>query len=217
MTAQQQYATALAGCISAIALLLVATAISLATGAGQEIFETIRNPAAYGSELAAADQGLRAILFIDTLFIPAYVTAIGFAMTAFASSCRPAAWIAGIGILAVALLDVVENTIMVQSLDLALLGILPDEGRITWQAFASALKWQVAALSLFAAGFVLPRDSSLEKLLVWGVRIGLPLSVPLFVMDAFGMREAAPILIGVSMLGGLALLAMVLRGRLSKA
>lgn len=203
-------------------MLAAATVISLVSGSpaepvGQEAFETIADPAAYAAGLARADDALRTILFVDTLFIIAYLTAIGFAIAAFADKCRPAAWFGGLAIIAVAILDALENATMVQSLDLVALGAPLTLEHIAWQASISAMKWQMAALSLFAVSFTLPGESVLEQVLVWAIRLGLPLAVPLFVMNAFGLREIAPLGMGLAMLGGLILLAAVTRSHLGRS
>ena len=221
--AQRQYLRfSFAGCLAALCMLLAATGISLISGSpsepvGQEVFETIADPAAYAAGLVRADSPLRAILYVDTLFIIAYLTAIGFAIAAFAEKCRPAAWFGGLAIIAVAVLDALENATMVQSLDLVALGAPLTLEHIAWQATVSAMKWQMAALSLFAISFTLPRETLLEGVLIWVIRLGLPFAVPLFVMNAFGLREVAPLGMGVAMLGGLALLAAVTRARLGKS
>lgn len=222
-TKQRQYlAASFAGCLAALALLLAATVISLLWGSaaepvGQEAFETISNPAAYASGLARADGPLRAILFVDSLFIIAYLAAVGFATAAFAGRCRPAAWFGGLTIIAVAILDALENAMMVQSLDLLAVGTPLTLERIVWQASISAMKWQTAALSLFALTFTLPHETMLERVLVWAMRLGLPLAVPLFVMNTFGLREIAPLGLGLAMVSGLALLAAVTRSHLGKS
>lgn len=214
-TARQDYpAISLAGCLAAIVLLLAATIVSLTSGASQEPFENIADPGDYASGLLSAQAGLRTILFIDSLFILTYLTAIGFATAAFASKCRPAAWLGGLSILAVAILDMLENAVMAQSLDIAVLGAAITVERIAWQTSVSAMKWQMAALALFSVSFIMPDESLLERLLVWGLRLGLPLVVPLFVMDAFGLRQAAPVGLGLTMLGGFILLAIILRTHL---
>lgn len=222
-TKQRQYlAASFAGCLAALALLLAATAISLVWGSsaepvGQEAFETISDPAAYAGGLARADGPLRAILFVDSLFIIAYLTAVGFATAAFAGRCRPAAWFGGLAIVAVAILDALENATMVQSLDLLAVGAPLTLERIAWQASISAMKWQTAALSLFALTFTLPHETILERVLVWAMRLGLPLAVPLFVMNTFGLREIAPLGMGLAMVSGLALLAAVTRSHLRES
>ncbi|MCG6858295.1 MAG: hypothetical protein LJE67_09525 [Salaquimonas sp.] len=201
-------------------VLLVAAVMAAATAsppASQELFETISAPADYAARLVATDAGLRVVLFIDGLFMLAYTTAIGFAALAFRDNNRPAAWLAGCGIVVVMILDALENTTMAGSLDIAgLTGALTLE-RIATQASISAMKWQIAAATLVATSFVLPSATLLEKLLVWGVRLGLPVAVPLFVYDPFGLRAVGGILLLVSMAGGFVLLAIVLRGRMRQA
>lgn len=198
------------------ALLLLVAAVAVASGsspaATQEQFEVISEPAQYAARMAATAPGLRAVLFIDTLFLLAYTVAIGAAAIAFCANSRPAAWFAGLGIVAVMLLDALENATMVQSLDIvALTGSVGME-RIAYQATVSAMKWQAAAAALLAMSFVLPSATPVEKLLVWGVRLGLPVAVPLFVFDAFAMREWGGMLLLASMAAGFVLLAIVVRG-----
>ena len=216
-TGNTQYlAASFAGCLAALGLLLAATAVSLVSGSGQEPFETVSNPVAYADGLTQAEDGLRAILFIDSLFIIAYLTAICFAIATFERKCSPAAWFGGLGMIAVAILDALENATLAQSLDITALGAPLTLQHITWQASVSAMKWQVAALSLFAITFTLPCNTLVERILVWGMRLGLPLAVPLFIMDAFGLREVAPLGLGLAMLGGFALLAVVARSHSAK-
>lgn len=199
--------------LCALALLVVAVVAGMASDppAAQEQFETVSDLARYAALLAATGPGLRAVLFVDTLFLLAYTVAIAFADIAFCDNNRAAAWFAGLGIVAVMLLDAVENATMVQSLDLVETGGTITAERIANQALVSAIKWQAAAATLLAISFVLPNATMIEKLLVWGLRIGLPVAVPLFLTDAFGLRETGGLLLLVSMASGFVLLAIVLR------
>ena len=209
----------LVAALCALALIGVMLVLALAYDPhpSQERFEVVSDPEAYASALRAGADGLRAVLFVDSLFLLAYATAIGFAALAFAGNCRAAAWVGGLGILLVAALDMFENTTMVQSLDMALIsgGVALD--RIAFLASISAIKWQVAAATLLAISFVLPSAATLEKVLVWGVRLGLPVAVPLFVHGAFGLREAGGLALLVSMAGGFVLLALLLRAHAGEA
>ena len=205
--------------LAALALMVVVVvmAFSASPPVGQELFETISDPADYAAKMAAGDAVLRRILFVDGLFMLAYTVAVGFALLAFADNNRAAALAGGIGIVAVMLLDAAENAVMAQSLDIVrLTGAITLE-RIASQASVSAMKWQGAAATLLAVSFVLPSATPIEKLLVWGVRLGLPIAVPLFVMGAFGLRETAGLLLLGAMASGFALLAIVLRGRMTSA
>ncbi len=199
--------------LCALGLLIVASAIALSSNpvSGQEQFEVISRPVDYTAQLTLVSEGLRRVLFVDGLFMVAYAVAIGFAVLAFADNNRAAAWLGGLGIVAVMVLDALENATMAQSLDIAAMGIQIPIERIAYQASISAMKWQFAAAALFAVSFVLPYGRPVEKLLVWGIRIGLPIAVPLFLTDAFALRQAGGLLLLLTMCGGFALLAWVVR------
>jgi hypothetical protein len=204
-------------CALALLLAIVAVALTASPQAGQEQFEVVWDAAGYSQRLAAVAGGLRIVLFLDGLFLLAYATAIGFAVLAFAHNNRAAAWFGGLGILAVMLLDAFENATMGQSADLIASGGSLTAERIAHQAAISAMKWQTTAAALLATSFVLPRDTLLEKTLVWGVRLGLPVAVPMFLYSPLGLRELGGLLLLISMLGGFVLLALVVRGRMRSA
>ncbi len=207
--------------LNLVALALLAAAMLAANlapyPAGQEFFEVIRPAEVYSAALANADPALRTVLFFDALFALAYTGAICFAILGFARRNVPVAWFCGLGIVAVMVLDYRENTIMVQSLDIVAAGGELPLARIAAQASVSAIKWQGAAAVLFALSFLLPADTLIEKLLVWGTRLGLALAVPLFVLNAFGLRETGTLFILLSMAGGFVLLAVVTRSRAKRA
>ncbi|MEC9344513.1 MAG: hypothetical protein VYD64_11790 [Pseudomonadota bacterium] len=211
--------TAFVATICALLLLVAALAIALASDpvAGQEPFETVSDPSAYAAALAASGAGLRAVLFVDSLFLLAYTVAIGFTAMTFAVNNCAAAWVGGLGILAVMALDMLENATMVQSLDIATLTGAVSMERIAFQATISAMKWQLSAAALLAVSFVLPSATLVEKLLVWGVRLGLPVAVPLFVMNPLGLRETGGLLLLVVVAGGFVLLSLVLRSQARNA
>jgi len=199
--------------LSLVALaLLIAGGIISNTGnfpAGQEIFETIGAQAAYTSSLTNAAPALRTVLFIDAIFALAYTSAICFAILGFAHRNKPVAWFAGLGIIVVMLLDYLENTIMGQSMDLLEIGSQLSIEHIIFQATVSAIKWQASAATLFAISFLLPNETLVEKLLVWGTRLGLAISVPMFLINPFELRELGVLFIGISMASGFLLLSVV--------
>jgi len=193
-------------------LLLIAGGWVSNTGeypAGQELFEVLSNQSDYSTALINATPALRTVLFIDAIFALTYTSAICFAVLGFAHRNKPVAWFAGLSIIAVMTLDYLENTIMGQSMDLLEIGQQLPLENILFQSTVSAIKWQASAASLFAISFLLPNDTLVEKLLVWGTRIGLAVSVPLFLIGPFGMRDTGILFIGVSMASGFILLAMV--------
>lgn len=193
-------------------ILLIATGFAANTGptnAGQELFEVLIDQAEYSAALELASPALRMVLFIDSIFALAYTSAICCALIGFYRNNPPFAWFATLAIIAVMLLDYWENITMGQSIDIVQSGADISMERILYQASISAIKWHLAAACLFAVSFVLPNTSLLEKLLVWGTRLGLTIAVPLFVLDAFDLRELGALMIGLSMAGGFLLLAVV--------
>ncbi len=176
---------------------------------GQEQFEYIYSLEKYVANLVASEPVLRTVLFFDALFMLSYTAAICFAILGFASRNVPVAWFCGLGILAVMGLDYWENIIMVQSLDLAGIegGMTLD--RVVYLSTVSAVKWHASATVLFAISFLLPSKTLIELLLVWGTRLGMALAVPLFVLNAFDLRELSSWMILGSMGSGFVLLAIV--------
>ncbi|HHL21944.1 MAG TPA: hypothetical protein ENJ52_10525 [Aliiroseovarius sp.] len=180
-------------------------------GAGaQELHEFYAPPSAYTYSLTEAGGALRVVLLLDLFFMIGYGGAL--AMTAFANRGRnPVMAVAAlVGIGGLVLLDLAENVTMVLSLDLAENGTVISAGRIIAQVEISSLKWLVAALAVVALTFTLPRDTMLEKLLIWAARVMLPLGTGLFVTGAFEARLLGALLILVGMAGGFALLALTI-------
>ena len=198
---------------AAVALIILIVAAILEAGglanAGQQQFETIHNLQDYTEALAAADPNLRTVLFLDSLFILCYVAAISFATIGFSGRNPPVAWFCGLGIIAVGLLDFWENTTMVNSVDLVANGLPITIERMLHQVGVSSAKWHGSAIVLFAISFLLPNTRLVEKLLVWGTRVGLAIAVPLFVLNPFDMRDLGGLMLLVAMTGGLALLMIV--------
>ena len=218
MIALNHLKTAYAATVTALLLMVAMLVTTLLSGVavGQELFETIFAVDDYTAALLTAEAPLRVILFIDGLFMLAYTVAIGAAMLGFRQRNPAAALAGGLGIIAVMLLDALENATMAQSLDLIAAGGTLTLERIAFQASVSAMKWQAAAATLVAASFVFPTETTLEKALVWAARLGLPVAVPIFVMNPLGVREAGALLMLLSMVAGFVLLALTLRTRTAR-
>jgi hypothetical protein len=157
--------------------------------ASQELFEIWREVTDYRVRLKEAGDGLRIMLFLDLLFLIGYGGAIGLSAAAHAGRNPVMAWVAGLGIALVVWLDIAENLVMLLSLELAEAGEALAPGRIAWQVGLSGAKWFSAAIAVVALTLLLPRDTGLERLLVWSARVLMPLGAGLFVTDAFGLRE----------------------------
>ncbi|MCP4185961.1 MAG: hypothetical protein GY761_22095 [Hyphomicrobiales bacterium] len=202
--------SAIASTLALVLLIIIGLIANLGEyKAGQELFETIIDPEEYSKSLANSTPALRIVLFLDALFILCFVTAIGFAILGFAKRNPPIAWFCGIAIIIVMFLDYWENFILSQSMDLLALGNTISLDRILYQASISSAKWQLAAITLVAISFLLPNDNLVEKLLVWGTRLGLAIGVPIFILDVLELRESGVILIALTMISGFLLLAIV--------
>jgi len=199
--------------LSVVALVLLLAGVVVGSMAfpvtNQEQFEIIYALESYTRNLGAAEPAIRLILFLDAVFILAYVGAISFAVIGFANRNLPVAWFAGLAILAVMVLDNWENILIVSSLDLVKSGEVINAQIMAQQALISSFKWQLSAAALFALSFLLPGKRLAEFLLVWGTRLGLAIAAPLFVFNPFELRPIGSLLILASMSGGFILLAIV--------
>lgn len=202
---------------SAIALLLLVAAVAIASEtaglASQERFEYFQDAALYTANLREAAERLRQALFVDNLFILAYIAALSFTALGFSDNNPPAALFAGLGVAVVASLDIWENVVLSGSIDLAANGLSVAADRIGLQAAVSAAKWHAAAISSIALTFVLPQERILEILLVWAARLAIPVATALFVTDAWGLRAAGAQATRGAMLSGFVLLMIVTHRR----
>lgn len=205
-----------AAVFSVVALVLIlsgAAVIIFSSGAGaQDPLETFSHPTQFRSLLEAADPALRYALFLDGLFAISYAGATCFAAIGFRDHCLPAAWASGLCILATMVLDIAENLLLLGSLDLAGAGLEIDGERIALHVFISGMKLHVAAVSLVAFSFVLPKRGIVTFLMRWGSRTIMPLAAILFVTGAFGMRAEASSAVFIAMVGGFVLLPIVALG-----
>jgi hypothetical protein len=197
--------------ILGLLLLVLAAALTALSGgtASQERFEVYADPAQYTAALKDAGGYLRMVLAADDVFILAYMGAIGFAAFGFRAGNPPAALVAALGVLVLGGLDFWENLTMGTSLDIALAGQTVDAARISYQAAISGAKWHVAAVTLVALTFAIPKERFFEILLVWATRLVFPAATALFVTGALGLRQAGLFAIYASMLSGFVLLTIV--------
>ncbi len=188
----------------------------LSGGVSQEVFELFADPADYSTRMSLAGDSLRVILMLDLFFIIGFSTSIGMTALTHADINRAAAWIAGLGIILVAGLDLLENIHLFLSIDMVDGGQQIPAERILAQAQISAMKWMVAAFVLVVFSFTLPSETALEQFLIWSTRILMPLGTGLFVTGAFDARLLGGMIILAAMSGGLALLALTTWLRLQR-
>lgn len=184
--------------------------ISISSGGhgAQEGFEIFSDSGDYSARMASNGPTLRIILLGDLFFMIGYGSAIGMTAYAHAKINPAAAWVAGLGILLVVGLDLLENTTMVLSVDLVDGGAQVTAERILAQAHISAVKWLTSAMVLVVFTFTLPSNTPLERLLIWSTRVLLPIGTGLFITGAFDARLLGGSIILLAMAGGLAMLAI---------
>ncbi len=194
-------------------VLTIAAAFIGGGNGGQEQFEFLQSIETYTAALKSADYSLRIVLFLDTIFILCYASAIGCAIAACYDRNKPFAWASGLALLGVIILDNWENIVMIQSLDLVAQNQAIEFTQMVSQVTVSSAKWIAATVLLFCISFLLPDRTTIEKLLVWGTRVGLAIGVPLFIYNPIDLRVLGGTIIALSMGGGFVLLALVMKGR----
>jgi hypothetical protein len=141
----------------ATSLVLIAMVITgMTTGAAQEPHEHFMAPDAYARSLLEHRGGLRMMIALDIAFLVLYTAFF----TALARHLRSLfAWLGLGAMIAVALLDIVEDHHIIAMLESVEHGVLPDAGSIAWQSAESATKFSISYLSLVLFGLAIPRTS----------------------------------------------------------
>lgn len=196
--------------IAAAGILIVILMVALRAGVTQQKFETISSLASYTSTLLAARQPILATLTFDNLFILTYVGAIAFAMAGLRTAGN--GWIAAaaaVGMVATGLLDYGENLhflTMYAGLDA---GIDLTSAELSQRMWASLMKWHIAYAAMFAAGFVIPVRGPVSFVLVWSLRIVLPVIGVLVYTGPVEIRPLLGMARYVLMLSGFLMMAVV--------
>lgn len=156
----------------AIVTLTAMVAITAATGVSQEQFEIWRGD--YADAIVAAHGPLRAIIAIDAVFLIAYAAffillprALGVAVDGLIRL--------GVGaLLAVAVLDMIEDHHLLALARSAAAGAAIDDATIRAQHVLSQVKFHLSylGLALFALG--LPRDHVRVRAFAWALGVPLP-------------------------------------------
>ncbi len=203
--------------VTAAGILAVMLMIALEAGVTQQRFESVFALARYTEQFMAARQPLLLTLTFDNLFILAYTGAIGLAMAGLRSAEN--AWIAGLaaaGMVATGLLDYAENLhflTMYAGLDA---GVALTEGEVAQRMWASMMKWHIAYAAMFAASFVIPVRGLFSFVLVWSMRVGLPVIGVLVYTAPEDFRPLLGIARYVMMFSGFVLMALVFSGEAAR-
>lgn len=196
--------------VATTGILSVLLIIALRAGVTQQKFETVSALATYTSAFLAARQPMLATLTFDNLFILAYTSTIAIAMAALRTPEN--SWIAGaaaLGMVAVGLLDYAENLhflTMYAGLDA---GIDITSAELSQRMWASLMKWHIGYAAMFAAGFVIPVRGPVSFLLVWSLRVVLPVVGVLVYTSPEEMRPLFGLARYVLMLVGFVMMAIV--------
>jgi hypothetical protein len=148
------------GVVSAFFVFLL-VGFGIGTGVSQEYFEGVHPTDQYAERLIASAPLLRADFAFDNLFVLAYGSFfVGLAIVLRGFCDRTVVNLALAAMLAVAVLDMVENHHIMAMADAATQGSPPSAGEIRMQAVASSVKFHLSCLGalLFAAAF--PRDTT---------------------------------------------------------
>lgn len=203
--------------VTAAGILAVMLMIALEAGVTQQRFESVFALARYTEQFMAARQPLLLTLTFDNLFILAYTGAIGLAMAGLRSAEN--AWIAGLaaaGMVATGLLDYAENLhflTMYAGLDA---GVALTEGEVAQRMWASMMKWHIVYAAMFAASFVIPVRGLFSFVLVWSMRVGLPVIGVLVYTAPEDFRPLLGIARYVMMFSGFVLMALVFSGEAAR-
>jgi hypothetical protein len=196
--------------VTAAGILAIMLMIALESGVTQQKFETVWSLARYTEQFIAARQPLMLTLTFDNLFVLAYTGAIGLAMVGLRNAEN--AWLAAlaaVGMVTTGLLDYAENLhflTMYANLDA---GVAISDGEVAQRMWSSLMKWHIAYAAMFVASFVVPVRGLLSFILVWSMRVVLPV---VGVLVYTGPEEVRPLLALVRyalMFGGFVMMALV--------
>jgi hypothetical protein len=196
--------------VTAAGILAIMLMIALESGVTQQKFETVWSLARYTEQFIAARQPLMLTLTFDNLFVLAYTGAIGLAMVGLRNAENGwLAALAAVGMVTTGLLDYAENLhflTMYANLDA---GVAISDGEVAQRMWWSLMKWHIAYAAMFVASFVVPVRGLLSFILVWSMRVVLPV---VGVLVYTGPEEVRPLLALVRyalMFGGFVMMALV--------
>lgn len=196
--------------VTAAGILAIMLMIALESGVTQQKFETVWSLARYTEQFIAARQPLLLTLTFDNLFILAYAGAIGLAMAGLRNAENGwLALLAAAGMATTGLLDYAENLhflTMYANLDA---GVAINDGEVAQRMWSSLMKWHIAYAAMFAASFVVPVRGLLSFILVWSMRVVLPVVGVLVYTGPEEMRPLLGLARYVLMFSGFVLMALV--------
>ena len=203
--------------VTAAGILAIMLMIALESGVTQQKFETVWSLARYTEQFIAARQPLMLTLTFDNLFVLAYAGAVGLAMAGLRNAEN--GWLAALaaaGMLTTGLLDYAENLhflTMYANLDA---GVAISDGEVAQRMWSSLMKWHIAYAAMFVASFVVPVRGLLSFILVWSMRVVLPVVGVLVYTGPEEMRPLLGLARYVLMFSGFVLMALVFSSEASR-
>lgn len=158
---------ALALAAASAATLIAIILVTLATGASQEPHEWYQAPDAYRAALLVRPGALRLVFGLDIGFLVLYAAFFAALADHLARLGRPFVRLALAGLIATAVLDIVEDHHILSLLAVAEAGRPIDDAALVFQQTLSATKFSLSYLGLVLFGLAIPRDT----------RIGIVLSI----------------------------------------
>ena len=170
-----RHASRLAIALAATAALILTAmvAITAATGVAQEPFEVLRTD--YRPAIARAAPALRAVIALDALFLIAYAAFFVTLPRALGVADHPLVRLAVRAMLAVAVLDMIEDQHLLAVARAARLGLPVDDTRLALQQVLSQVKFHLSYLAVAFLALGLPRRDRVERAFAWA--LGLPLAL----------------------------------------
>jgi hypothetical protein len=158
--------TAVMGAIASLMVFLL-VGLAVATGVSQEYFEGFHPLAEYTQRLVKAAPLLRIGFAVDNVFLMSYATFfIGLAIILRRSADHSLVNLSLAAMLAVALLDMVENHHIMGMADIAAQGFPPSEGEVRWQMVLSLVKFHLSCLGALLLALAFPRKTALGRWIV---------------------------------------------------
>jgi hypothetical protein len=204
--------------VAAAGLLTVMLAIAIQSGGvTQQRFELFAAPEAYMAAFSAVEPVILHTLIFDNLFIIAYVSALALGLSALTTpETRVPAGLAIAGIAGLGVLDYAENLHFITMYARLNSGQALSADEIGWRMWASMMKWHLGYLSLALASFVIPVRGAASFVLVWSLRVVLPVVGVLIYAGPEAWRPMLGIARYGAMLSGFILFAMVFAGERSE-
>lgn len=195
-------------------LLTAMVAITAVTGVSQEAFEVLRPD--YAAAIARAAPALRLVIALDTLFLIAYTAVFALLVQALGVAPAPLARLGVRLMIAVAVLDLVEDQHLLALARSAAAGARFDELTLRLQQVLSQSKFLLSYLALAMLALGLPRADRHER--AFALMLGVPLPLLGALQWAVPALEA-PLNVGrwVGFLAGFAAAIWVLARRASGA